>query len=107
MKDEKIFCDTLPLRLNKMMLTHCTRSYTAQLKARLAEGEHIAFCAGLHQISRLFDKNLSLLVEKALLAAKEAFETGVDTGELAASVAPEQVIWVFGRSSDWRLSSRL
>ena len=28
-----------------------------------------------------------------LFAAKEAFETGVETGELAASVAPEQVVF--------------
>ena len=41
--------------------------------------------------SRLCDKNL----KKSLIAAKEAFETGVETGELAASVAPEQVSgWV-------------
>ena len=41
--------------------------------------------------SRLCDKNLT----KSLFAAKEAFETGVETGELAASVAPEQVSgWV-------------
>lgn len=45
------------------------RSLTAQLKQRLAEGEHIAFCA-----------------------AKEAFETGSETSDLAASVAPEQVL---------------
>ena len=37
--------------------------------------------------SRLCDKNL----KKSLIAAKEAFETGVETRELAASVVPEQV----------------
>jgi len=50
-------------------LWELARSLTGQLKARLAEGEHIAFCA-----------------------AKEAFETGVETRELAASVVPEQVL---------------
>ena len=79
------------------MLTFCTRSLTGQLKARLAEGEHIAFCAGSHNLYWILvtcktspiHKNFSLL-EKALFAAKEAFETG----ELAASVAPEQVFFV-------------